>query len=71
MQIPYFALRHHTKLREDGRTNAKEKMLKQSTDLRFLNLFQEATRGPEKLPYLYEAQISIAIMEIDNWKWSA
>ncbi|KAH8898960.1 hypothetical protein GQ53DRAFT_817181 [Thozetella sp. PMI_491] len=71
MQLPYFALRYHKKLKQDHRAGAEGKPFKQSKDLQFLNQSPKNTRTPAEFPCLYEAQISIAITGIDNWRWSA
>ncbi|KAJ2907260.1 hypothetical protein MKZ38_006554 [Zalerion maritima] len=66
MQLPYFVLRNNRNCRTDPRRGANGGPLKKSVELRFL------ASGPEpRIPCLYEGEISVLVMGIDNLRWTA
>lgn len=64
-------LREGKELLKDTREKSDGKPLRQSWDLPFLSRFMRTSASTDKRHFLYEAQISVALIGIDHWVWAA
>jgi hypothetical protein len=71
MQTPYFAIRKHVAVRRDRRPDGNAGVLRNSKDLSFLIQFLSHVQTPHRAPCLYSAHVSLGIVGIDDWRWTA